>query len=70
MKKILILAVLIFGLNFVADIDAKPRTRKYNYSRYQKTKQRRMRKNKTHKRTCQTTYKHKKCNLCKVYPVR
>jgi hypothetical protein len=68
MKRILILLVLVFSLSMVAD--AKPkyhqsRGRTTTYKQYKKTK---------HKKTkvyhYNSVYKHKKCRLSKVYPVK
>lgn len=68
MKRILILLVLVFSLSMVAD--AKPR---YHQSRgkYTTYKQYKKRKNKKSK-VCyfKSVYKHKKCRLSKIYPVK
>jgi hypothetical protein len=67
MKKVLFVLVILFSALQVAE--AKPRVYS-SYSQYSKNK-RKVRKNRRYKKMyVATPYKHKKCSLAKVYPVR
>ena len=69
MKRILILLVLVFSLSMVADAKPRYKQSRGKYTTYKKYKKRKNKKSKTYHYN-NSVYKHKKCKLSKVYPVK